>query len=197
MAGAQLPIKFQEHLQLTTAGISEENIAFASLTLESDKFIAVREKKAGKNECVIISMANPSAPQRREMSADNVIMNPAEEIIALRSGKVLQVFNLATKTKLKACTIGDDVAFWTWIDDKTVGIVTSKEVFHWTLDGNVEGAPVKVFDRHERLATTQIISYSCNADKKMVLSRGHFRCRPARPWRHAALLAGKETIAAH
>ena len=39
-----LPIKFLEHLQLTSVGIQAASIGFNSLTMESDKFICVREK---------------------------------------------------------------------------------------------------------------------------------------------------------
>ena len=44
MAGQMLPIKFQEHVQLQNVGINQANIGFATLTMESDKFIVVREK---------------------------------------------------------------------------------------------------------------------------------------------------------
>lgn len=39
MASNDLPIKFQEHLQLTDVGISESDISFTTCTLESDKYI--------------------------------------------------------------------------------------------------------------------------------------------------------------
>jgi clathrin heavy chain len=45
MSGA-LPIKFQEVLQLPSLGISPAHVAFATLTMESDKFICVRETDA-------------------------------------------------------------------------------------------------------------------------------------------------------
>jgi clathrin heavy chain len=41
---AALPFKFQEHAQLQNIGINVSNIGFSTLTMESDKFICVREK---------------------------------------------------------------------------------------------------------------------------------------------------------
>ncbi|CAB1322090.1 unnamed protein product [Coregonus sp. 'balchen'] len=43
-----LPIRFQEHLQLQNLGVNPANIGFSYLTMESDKFICIREKVAAK-----------------------------------------------------------------------------------------------------------------------------------------------------
>ena len=40
---------------------------------------------------------------RKPMSADSAIINPSDDIIALKSARSLQVFNFVTKTKLKVC----------------------------------------------------------------------------------------------
>ncbi len=39
--------------------------------------------------------------------------------------------------------MNDDVVFWTWINDTTLGMVTDREVYHWKV---IEGqqAPQKV-----------------------------------------------------
>ena len=44
--------------QLTNVGIGAANIGFNSLTMESDKFICVREKVGETNQVVIIDMVN-------------------------------------------------------------------------------------------------------------------------------------------
>jgi clathrin heavy chain len=55
----------------------------------------------------------------------------------------LQVFNLATKQKVGSHLMNDDVTFWTWITDSTLGLVTEREVHHWkVMDG--QQAPSKV-----------------------------------------------------
>ena len=70
--------------QLQNVGINPANIGFASLTLESDKFICVREKVGDQSQVVIIDLANASNPTRRPISADSAIMNPASRVIALK-----------------------------------------------------------------------------------------------------------------
>jgi len=57
MAAQQLPIKFQELLQLTQIGINPAAIGFATLTMESEKYICVREQATtpdGKSQIVIV-----------------------------------------------------------------------------------------------------------------------------------------------
>jgi clathrin heavy chain len=101
--------------QLTNVGISAANVGFNSLTMESDKFICVREKVGETNQVVIIDMADPTNPIRRPISADSAIMNPASKVIALKAQKTLQIFNIEMKSKMKAHVMTEDVIFWKWI----------------------------------------------------------------------------------
>lgn len=71
-------------LQLTNVGISTSAISFSTLTMESDKFICVREKSAETAQVVIIDMNDSNNPIRRPISADSAIMNPASKVIALK-----------------------------------------------------------------------------------------------------------------
>lgn len=71
-------------IQLTNVGISANAISFSTLTMESDKFICVREKVGENNQVVIIDMNDSSNPIRRPISADSAIMNPASKVIALK-----------------------------------------------------------------------------------------------------------------
>lgn len=70
--------------QLTNAGINANSISFTTLTMESDKFICVREKVGENNQVVIIDMNDTANPIRRPISADSAIMNPASKVIALK-----------------------------------------------------------------------------------------------------------------
>ena len=74
-------------------GINPANIGFSTLTMESDKFICIREKVGEQAQVVIIDMADPNTPIRRPISADSAIMNPASKVIALK-GKLRHVWNL-------------------------------------------------------------------------------------------------------
>jgi len=165
-----LPIKFQEHAQLTSLGVNAASISFNTLTMESDRFICVREKVNETNQVVIIDMANNNELVRRPITADSVIMNPASKVMALKAQRQLQVFNLEMKSKLKSHLMHEDVVFWRWIDIKTLGLVTETAVYHWSVEG--ESAPVKIFDRHASLSGCQIINYRVNSDEKWMVLIG-------------------------
>ena len=70
--------------QLTNVGINQASVSFNTLTMESDKFICVREKVGETSQVVIIDMGDPTNPIRRPISADSAIMNPASKVIALK-----------------------------------------------------------------------------------------------------------------
>ncbi|XP_041347911.1 clathrin heavy chain 1 isoform X2 [Gigantopelta aegis] len=165
-----LPIRFQEHLQLQNVGINAANIGFSTLTMESDKYICIREKVGETAQVVIIDMNDTSNPIRRPISADSAIMNPASKVIALKAGKTLQIFNIEMKSKMKAHTTTDEVIFWKWISVNTIGLVTETAVYHWGMEG--ESMPVKMFDRHSNLAGCQIINYRTDAKQQWLLVVG-------------------------
>lgn len=70
--------------QLQSLGINVANIGFATLTMESDKFIVVREKVGENAQVVIVDMNDVNNPLRRPITADSVIMNPATKVLALK-----------------------------------------------------------------------------------------------------------------
>uniref|UniRef100_A0A5F9CWS3 Clathrin heavy chain n=1 Tax=Oryctolagus cuniculus TaxID=9986 RepID=A0A5F9CWS3_RABIT len=165
-----LPIRFQEHFQLQNLGINPANIGFSTLTMESDKFICVREKVGEQAQVVIVDMHEPTAPIRRPISADSAIMNPASKVIALKAGKTLQIFNIEMKSKMKAHTMSEEVIFWKWISVNTVALVTETAVYHWSMEGDSQ--PTKMFDRHASLAGCQMIHYRADEHHKWLLLIG-------------------------
>jgi len=92
---------------------------------------------------------------RRPIKADSAIMHWNKQIIALKAqSRTLQVFDLGAKTKLKATTMNEDVEFWKWIDEKTLGLVTDSSVYHWDINDPTQASPVKVFARHACLTVS-------------------------------------------
>lgn len=138
--------------------------------MESEKYICVREKVGEQNQVVIIDMSNPQGLQRRPITADSAIMNPVNNIIALKAARQLQIFNLELKAKIKAHVMPEDIVYWNWVNPFMLGLVTETAVFHWSIEG--ESGPVKVFDRHASLAGSQIINYRVNADEKWMVLIG-------------------------
>ena len=80
--------------QLQSVGINAANIGFSTLTMESDKFICVREKVGETAQVVIIDLADANNPTRRPISADSAIMNPRSKVIALKGRWLLQYFKV-------------------------------------------------------------------------------------------------------
>ncbi|KHG02496.1 Clathrin heavy chain 2 [Gossypium arboreum] len=83
MAAANAPIAMKEVLTLPSVGINPQFITFTNVTMESDKYICVRET-APQNSVVIIDMSMPMQPLRRPITADSALMNPNSRILALK-----------------------------------------------------------------------------------------------------------------
>ncbi|PBP22624.1 clathrin heavy chain [Diplocarpon rosae] len=172
-----LPIRFTELLQLTnpTVGVDQASIGFNSCTLESDSFICVREKKNdGPNpEVVIIELKNGSNVIRRSIKADSAIMHWTKQIIALKAqSRTLQIFDLGQKQKLKSATMNEDVVFWKWFSETTLGLVTDTAVYHWDVFDPNQASPVEVFKRNQNLSGCQIINYRVSDDGKWMVAVG-------------------------
>eukprot|EP00303_Exanthemachrysis_gayraliae_P005622 CAMPEP_0206005570 /NCGR_PEP_ID=MMETSP1464-20131121/4652_1 /ASSEMBLY_ACC=CAM_ASM_001124 /TAXON_ID=119497 /ORGANISM="Exanthemachrysis gayraliae, Strain RCC1523" /LENGTH=1697 /DNA_ID=CAMNT_0053379013 /DNA_START=54 /DNA_END=5144 /DNA_ORIENTATION=+ len=160
----QLPIRFQEVANLVALGINQQYVTFNTLTMESDKYICVREEVNGQVQVVIIDLSNPQDIQRRPITADSAIMNPVSKVIALKAQNYLQIFNLEMKSKMKSVQMQEPVVFWKWVTPATVALVTGSAVYHWAMDGQSD--PKKMFDRNPSLNDTQIINYKTSANEK-------------------------------
>jgi clathrin heavy chain len=173
MAGLDIskPIAFCEHLQLSSLGVQPASISFQTLTLESDHFICVRENVNEQKQVVIIDLADANNVMRRPISADSAIMHPHQKILALKAARTLQIFNIETKQKVKSHVNNEDIVFWKWISDSTIGMVTESSVYHWSITDQTS-PPQKIFDRHPTLAGTQIINYRVAADEKWMVLIG-------------------------
>eukprot|EP00172_Hildenbrandia_rubra_P003693 Plantae.Rhodophyta-Hildenbrandia_rubra.ctg6205.p1 GENE.Plantae.Rhodophyta-Hildenbrandia_rubra.ctg6205~~Plantae.Rhodophyta-Hildenbrandia_rubra.ctg6205.p1 ORF type:complete len:1699 (+),score=311.37 Plantae.Rhodophyta-Hildenbrandia_rubra.ctg6205:5143-10239(+) len=140
--------------------------------MESDKHICVRESSptGGQSQVIIIDMANPAQPLRRPISADSALMNPVSKVIALKSQNTLQLFDFASRSKVKSTVMPTPVTFWKWLSERTIGIVTATSVYHWDAFNTAE--PVKMFDRHASLQSAQIINYRADPSEKWLVLVG-------------------------
>jgi len=76
-------------MQLGSVGINPQFITFTHVTMESEKFICVRET-GPSNSVVMIDMNMPMQPLRRPITADSALMNPNTRILALK-GNVMSL----------------------------------------------------------------------------------------------------------
>ncbi|KAF8451494.1 armadillo-type protein [Terfezia claveryi] len=99
-------------------------------------------------------------------------MHWSKMIIALKAQRTLQIFNLEAKEKLKSHNMHEDVVFWKWISERSLGLITETSVYHWDVTDPNQAAPVKVFDRHVNLQACQIINYRVNSSEKWMVVVG-------------------------
>ncbi|KAK7679481.1 hypothetical protein QCA50_017535 [Cerrena zonata] len=165
------PISFCEHLQLSSLGVQPASISFQTLTLESDHYICIREKQNDKDQVIIVDLADANNVMRRPITADSALMHPHKKILALKSQRTIQIFNLEAKSKIKSHLNDSEIVFWKWISDTTIGIVTETSVYHWSAADSTS-PPQKIFDRHPTLVGAQIINYRSSADEKWLVLIG-------------------------
>ncbi|KGO77773.1 Clathrin, heavy chain [Penicillium italicum] len=172
---APLPIKFTELVNLTSVGIAPASIGFTSCTLESDHYVCVRQKldDDSKPEVIIIDLKNNNEVLRRPINADNAIMHWNKNIIALKAqGRTIQIFDLGARQKLKSANMNEDIVYWKWFSERSLGLVTDSAVYHWDVYDATQQNPVKAFDRLPNLAGCQIINYRVNAEEKWMVVVG-------------------------
>lgn len=94
-------------------------------------------------------------------------MHWKREILALKAqGRTIQVYDLAAKAKLKSTTMNEDVVFWKWFSETSLGLVTDTTVFHWNIFDPTQDAPKEMFKRNPNLAGNQIINYRVSDDEQ-------------------------------
>jgi len=165
------PIKFEQVLDLAQLGISPANIKFDTVTMESERFICVREVDGQQQpQVAVIDLQTRALLLRRAITADATIMHPISKVLALRAGATLQIFNLEMKTKMKSHQMTDTINFWKWISSNSIAIVTADAVYHWSMDG--DAAPKKVFDRLPQLAGASIVNYRTDESGNWLLVIG-------------------------
>ena len=110
-------------------------------------------------EVIIVDLKNNNNVFRKTMKADSAIMHWNKQIIALKAQqRTLQIFDLGQREKLKSATMNEDVVFWKWFSDRSLGLVTDTSVYHWDIFDSSQASPQKVFDRNTNL---QVRSKSC------------------------------------
>ena len=156
-------------MQLQSAGINPQMCSFANLTLESDRYVCVRDTTTNPSTINVVDVTKPQTqPLRLQVRADSAIMNPSELILAYRTdgpdGSAMYVYNLEMKQEVVRFKIAEAVQFWKWVSTSTVAIVTANAAYHWSIEGG--NAPKKIFQRHPNLAGCQVINYRVSKNQK-------------------------------
>lgn len=169
------PVTINELVQLAHIGIPKEQVTWSRVTLTSDKWISVRHDNlddlSRKATVTVLSPKEGTISYAGQTSADSVLMNPVQPIIALKAGFRFEVFNLDTKMLIGRTHLHEPVSFWTWLNSDIVAIVTDTAVFHWDL-WQGDSPPERVFSRHHRLAFSEIVSYKADPSVKWLAITG-------------------------
>ena len=81
-----LPIRVQGKLDLQQLGLGQQNFKFGACTFESDKYICIREEQPDQSvSVVVIELEKNNNVVRRPMKADAALMNPDQNVIALKA----------------------------------------------------------------------------------------------------------------
>ncbi|KAK7465911.1 hypothetical protein BaRGS_00037521 [Batillaria attramentaria] len=170
------PITINELVQLAHIGVPREQVTWSRVTLTSDKWISVRHdnREDLTNRRATVTVLSPkegTISYAGQTSADSVLMNPTQPIIALKAGFRFEVFNLDTKLLIGRTHLHEPVSYWTWLNSDIVAIVTDTAVFHWDL-WQGDSPPERIFTRHHRLAFSEIVSYKADPSVKWLAITG-------------------------
>lgn len=129
--------------------------------------MCIRQKLGDEErpQVIIVNLKNGNEVTKRSITADSAIMHWTQEVLALKAGRTIQVFNLADKKKLKSTTMNEDIVFWKWISLTSLGLVSDTSIYHWNVFDESQIAPVKMFDRNPNLTGCQIINYRVNQEE--------------------------------
>ncbi|CCW60031.1 unnamed protein product [Phytomonas sp. EM1] len=170
------PVIVKEVFQLNSipGGLRPGTISFKNVTIDGEKYVCVRDvQENGQTSLVIADLVKQESMRNNIKDAEAAIMNPNSKILALRSGRNMQIFDVDASKRLKALVFHDDILFWRWVDAETVGIVTATTVYHWRLNTAPDTPPERVFDRGEDYgASVQILSYHVDEKKKWLVLTG-------------------------
>lgn len=172
MAEIKPPILIQELIQLAHIGIPSDQVTWNRVTMNSDRWIAVRHGNK-EDKTAMVTVLNPrdgSISYVGQTSADSVQMNPTKPLIALQAELRFEVFNFETKQLINKTKLFERVVYWTWLNSDIIAMVTETAIFHWELFQ--DRSPEKIFLRHHRLTFSEIISYKADPSLKWMAVTG-------------------------
>ncbi|KAA8499470.1 Clathrin heavy chain 1 [Porphyridium purpureum] len=154
----QPPVVLKELFNLSSIGVSPLALTFAACRVQSDKYVVVRETLPnGLTQLVVVDTSKPLQPHRKPVQAQMAVMNPEKPVIALLFSGSLQMFDMAKKVRIKACSVAEKVVYMTWGGVNTLCIVTEQSVFQWRMDDAAD--PIKALDRHESTTKNQVLDF--------------------------------------
>eukprot|EP01022_Parablepharisma_sp_SALTPOND_P013452 TRINITY_DN17_c4_g1_i7.p1 TRINITY_DN17_c4_g1~~TRINITY_DN17_c4_g1_i7.p1 ORF type:complete len:614 (-),score=22.26 TRINITY_DN17_c4_g1_i7:225-2066(-) len=170
------PIKSEEKIKLTSVGIPADVYKQANLSLESDRFICIKEATPdGIIMFNIVDINQGFKVQKISSKADSVMMHPSKQITSMRTDSGIQVVDLTKKEILRKLNIPEQVELWRWVSDTVIGIVGTKSIYHVDITTKPSNAPATVvFKKSEDIekAQAQILNYVVDSTGKWCVLYG-------------------------
>ena len=123
---------------------------------------------------MIVDIGASFAVTRKTMKAENILVHPQQMIIAARAkaasgSSFVQVFDMKNEKKICQAEVKEDIEYWTWLNNTTLGIVGATSVYHVEAKtGNV----TKIFDRASQLTGSHIMGYSMSRSGNWAILHG-------------------------
>lgn len=96
----QIPIQYTELFNLQNLGVNPQSISFTTVTLESDKFVCVRDQVSPNKTIQIIEVDNQNVTTNK-VNADSAIMHPTTKVLALRGRLIMKELKLIYRISWK------------------------------------------------------------------------------------------------
>eukprot|EP00767_Chilomastix_cuspidata_P001586 gnl/Chilomastix_cuspidata/171.p1 GENE.gnl/Chilomastix_cuspidata/171~~gnl/Chilomastix_cuspidata/171.p1 ORF type:complete len:1855 (+),score=838.99 gnl/Chilomastix_cuspidata/171:43-5565(+) len=162
MSGVSI-FRFQDVVNLAQLKLNPGSFKFDTLSIQSDKFIAAREMVGADQQLTIVDLPSGSNIMKFPMkTASAAMMHPKHPIVAIRGGSDIQLLNVAERKMVTKTTLAEELKYWTWINDATIAMVTSTNVYHWTIN---TPTPRLMFARDPSTSDLRITSYSTSSDE--------------------------------
>jgi clathrin heavy chain len=164
MAAASIPVSLQSVLSLSSLGIAREDISFKTVTVTSDKAIAVRRTQPAP-AISLVDLASGRIVNTLNVSADWAVLSADARILAVRVGNAVQLQNIVDSKKIKGTRMpdGDAITFMKFVSATLLVIVTASAVYSWDA-ADASTAPTKVCERHASLGGAQVIDVAVSFD---------------------------------
>jgi clathrin heavy chain len=108
------------------------------------------------------------------MKAEHILVHPQNFIIAARAkattgSSFVQIFDMKNEKKVSQCEVKEDIEYWTWLNNTTLGVVGTSSVYHCDAKS---GVVTKIFERATQLAGSHIMGYSMSSNGTWAILHG-------------------------
>ncbi|KAG9395516.1 Clathrin heavy chain [Carpediemonas membranifera] len=161
-----MAVSVEERLQLTSLGIKSESIRFQNVSLQSDKYISVRDGTDGQMNLSIVDLGTQETNTFPNFKADTAIMHVSKKVVALSGSSMIQIMDLDERKKISNTPMNEQISLWRWLDEDTLGVVTTNSVYHLTDAMSANPKLRRMCARSDAIKQAAVMSYSASHDRQ-------------------------------